>query len=226
METDFMRKLICLLISLALCAGLMLPALAAESRFIPSYGLEVIEASKGDEDVKDCLVVTSVSEAGDESTDISQEERDLLEDVYEALSEGTMILPLVGEYQFVELMDVRFALSACRDKNDHAHEESESALTVKFDMEIEAYNVLVAMTYADEKWEPVKNLADNGDGTITCQFEDICPVVFAVADKEKAPWNPSTGDAAGNHLMMVMGVMLLSAAGVVTLVGTKARKIR
>lgn len=399
-----MRKLICLLISLALCAGLLLPVLAAESRFIPSYGLEILEATKGGEDVKDCLIVTFVSEAGDESTDIAKEERDQLKSMYDGLSDGSMLLPAVGEYEVMELMDIRFTLT-CREQSGHTHPEGD--LTVKFRLESTNYDVLSALTYTDENWIPVKDLVDNGDGTvtitleeagpiailnfiyeeeheesedetevdynegasrflpsvtykdgptiteafldgkdaggcvivtsikeaeekttdlsqedrdilldiykqleegtmvlplkgayvirdlvdvsfayeacsqseshgakdehlnekgilltttfeldvepdesvfvmtyvdeewilvsevknngdgtITCQFEDICPVVFAVADKEKAPWNPSTGDAAGNHLMMVVGVMLLSAVGVVALVGTKARKIR
>ncbi len=399
-----MRKLICLLLSLALCAGLMLPVLAAESRFIPSYGLEILEATKGNEDVKDCLIVTSVTEAGDESTDISKEERDQLKGMYDGLSDGSLLLPAVGEYEVMELMDLRFTL-ACREQSGHTHPEGD--LTVKFRLENTSYDVLGALTYAGENWVPVKGLVDNGDGTvtitmeeagpvvflnfvyeeeqkenedeteidynegvsrflpsvtykngptikeaildgkdaggcvivtslkeaeekttdlsqedrdllldiykqleegtmvlplkgayvirdlvdvsfayeactqdmshgkkdehlgekeillsvtfeldveadetvfvmtyvdeewilvsevenngdgtITCEFEDICPVVFAVADKEKAPWNPSTGDTAGNQLMLVMTMMLLSAAGVVTLAATKARKIR
>ena len=74
-----MKKLICLLVSLALCAGLALPVLAAETRFVPSYGLEVEDAVLENEDVNECVTVTSVTEAKEKSTDITQEERDLLD---------------------------------------------------------------------------------------------------------------------------------------------------
>ena len=173
-----MKKLICLLISLALCAGLALPVLAAETLFIPSYGLDVEEAVMNGEDVKACVAVTSVTEAKEKSTDITQEERDLLVEVYDALSDGSMVLPVSGEYQFVELMDVSFALENCRQLEDHTHEDAEAALTVKFKMEIEAYNALIALTYIDEKWEPVENITDNGDGTVTITFDKLCPVVI------------------------------------------------
>lgn len=177
-----MKKLICLLVSLALCAGLALPVLAAETRFVPSYGLEVEEAVLENEDVKACVTVTSVTEAKDKSTDISQEERETLVEVYDALSDGSMILPVSGEYQFVELMDVSFALEGCRQAEDHAHEDAEANLTVKFRMEIEAYEALIALTYIDEKWEPVESIADNGDGTVTITFDEICPVVILTHD--------------------------------------------
>lgn len=178
-----MKKLICMLICLSLCASLALPVLAEESsRFIPSYGLEVEEAVQDDQDVKECVVVTSVTEAEEKSTDIAQEERDLLVAVYDALSDGSMVLPVSGEYQFVELMDVCFALENCRQKDDHDQEEKDASLTVKFQLEIEAYEALMALVYIDEKWELVENLTDNGDGTVTITFDETCPVVILAHD--------------------------------------------
>lgn len=184
-----MRKLICMLISLALCVGLALPVLAEESIFIPSYGLEVKEATMDGEDVKDCVTVTSVEEAKNKSTDITQEERDLLVEVYKALSDGSMVLPVEGEYQFVEFMDVSFALDACRQKEDHEHKDEQlkaagTALTVKFELEIENYEHLIVLTYIDEKWERVENVTVNDDDTLTVTFEDICPVVILAPEGE------------------------------------------
>lgn len=184
-----MRKLICMLISLALCASLALPVLAEESLFIPSYGLEVQEATMNGDDVKGCVAITSVKEAKDKSTDIAQEERDLLVEVYNALSDGSMVLPVEGEYQFVELMDVSFALEACRQKDDHEHKDeqlknTEAALTVKFELEITNYDELIVLTYVNEKWERVENVTVNEDDTVTITFDDICPVVILAPEGE------------------------------------------
>lgn len=185
-----MRKVICLLISLLLCVSMTLPAMADETRFIPSYGLEVEKAVMDEQDVKDCVVVTSVTEAKEKSTDISQEERDLLVEVYDALSAGTMALPVEGEYQFVELMDVSFALSACREKEEHEHKdtalkETGSTLTMDFVLEIENYSNLIVLTYIDEKWELVEQVAVNDNGILTVTFEDICPVLILAPEGEE-----------------------------------------
>jgi LPXTG-motif cell wall-anchored protein len=203
--------------------------------FVPSVtykdGPAIDAANLDGEDVEECVVVTSIKQAEEKTTDLSQEDRDFLLEIYEQLEDGTMVLPLKGAYVIRDLVDVSFAHNYCCQDEKHGNKAENLAeegvkLSVTFDLDVDPNENVFVMTYIDEEWVLVGEVENNGDGTITCQFEDICPVVFAVADKEKAPWNPSTGDAAGNHLMMVMGVMLLSAAGVVTLVGTKARKIR
>lgn len=193
MEINAMRKLLCLLISLVMLVSLTLPVLAEESRFVPSYGLEALKATMDGEDVLSCVTVTSVTEAKDKSTDISQEERDKLVEVYDALSAGTMELPVEGEYQFVELMDVSFALEACREKDDHNHKDETlknagTTLDMEFRLEISTYEQLIVLTYIDEKWEVVENAAVNED-VLTVAFEDICPVLIL------APEGETEGDA-------------------------------
>lgn len=170
-----MRKLFCVLLAIAVLASLAMPVLAEENLFIPSYGLEATKAVLNGEDVLDCVTVTSVTEAKEKSTDISQEERDLLVEVYNALSDGTMKLPVEGEFVYVELMDVSFALENCRDREDHEHEAA--SLTVDFELEIENHSGLIVLTYIDEKWEQVKSAVVK-DGVLTATFEDICPVVI------------------------------------------------
>jgi hypothetical protein len=175
-----MRKLLCLLVSMLICISLTLPALAEESLFIPSYGLEAKKAEMNGEDVLDCVVVTSVTEAKEKSTDIAQEERDLLVEIYDALSDGTMALPAEG--QCVELLDLSFAL-ACRENADHnqkaeALKEAGVTLTVDFQLEIENHDQLMVFAYIDGKWENVEQVSANNDGIVTVTFEDICPVLF------------------------------------------------
>jgi hypothetical protein len=180
LEIIVIRKLLCLLVSMLICVSMTLPVMAEESLFIPSYGLEAKKAEMNGEDVLDCVVVTSVTEAKEKTTDITQEERDLLVEVYDALSDGTMALPAEG--QCVELLDLSFAL-ACRENADHnrkaeALKEAGATLTVDFELEIENHDQLLVFVYIDGKWEPVEQVSANGDGIVTVTFEDICPVLF------------------------------------------------
>lgn len=189
MEIIAMRKLLCIAISLLLCASLTLPALAEESIFVPSYGLEALKAELAGQDVLDCVAVTSVTEAKEKSTDISQEERDLLIEVYDALSAGTMELPVEGEYQYVELLDLSFGLTGCREKEDHNHKDEAlkadgTTLTVDFQLEIKNHKELLVLTYIDEKWEIVDTVPVKEDDTVTVTFEDICPVLFLAPEGE------------------------------------------
>lgn len=45
-----------------------------------------------------------------------------------------------------------------------------------FDLGVEKDAQVVAMTYKDEQWNPVASVVNNGDGTVTCVFENFCPV--------------------------------------------------
>ena len=184
-----MRKLLCLLFSLLLCTSLMLPAMAAETVFIPSAGLEITKAAMDGEDVLKCVTVTSVTEAKEKSTDISQEERDLLMELYDALSQGKMVLPLEGEYQYVEMLDLSFALASCRELEDHNHKadtlkNTDAALTVDFKLEIKNHDGLIVLTYIDEKWEIVDAVEIHDDDIVTVTFQDICPVLFLAPEGE------------------------------------------
>lgn len=232
-----MRKLICLLISLALCAGLAMPALAEEAEFTPSItykdGPGIMDAYLGQEneepeEVDDCVVVTTIEQAEEKSTDISQEDRDLLLEVYEQLEDGSMELPLDGDYVIRDLVDVSFEYEDCRQIEEHGHKDEVLAqegttLTVTFDLGVGPFEEVIVLVYLDGQWVRVENVKNNGDGTVTCEFEDICPVAFVVEDKESAQ-NPATGDTA--NLLPAVSMMLLSAVGIVALVGTKARKTR
>ena len=80
-----MRKLLCLLVSMLICVSMTLPVMAEESLFIPSYGLEAKKAEMNGEDVLDCVVITSVTEAKEKTTDITQEERERVNDLMKKL---------------------------------------------------------------------------------------------------------------------------------------------
>ena len=229
-----MKKVLCLLISLVLCIGMVMPVLAAENSFVPSVtykdGPGVKDATMNDEDVDDCVVVTTIEEAENKSTDISQDDRDLLLEVYEELKNGNMELPLEDGYVIRDLVDVSFEYEDCREIEEHGHKDEKLkeegvTLTVTFELGVGPYEDVVVVAYIDGQWVVIEDVTNNGDGTVTCVFEDICPVVFAVKEKSGAN-NPATGDQTGNQMMFFVGAMVLSAAGIVALLATKARKAR
>lgn len=164
-----MKKVICLMLALLMCMSLVLPAMAEESTFIPSNGPEVKSAVLEGEDVADKLIVTSVTEAKEAATEVSQEARDLLVTVYDALSDGSMKLPVEG-FKYVELSDVTYT------------EELTAELTVAFEMKVEDEGDLLAFAYVEEQWKPVKSVVYDGEETVTCVFEELCPVVFILVD--------------------------------------------
>lgn len=196
-----MKKIVAMFLSVVLLLTLACPVFATESIFIPSNGMEVLRAEMKNEDVKECVVVTSVPQAKDQSTDITQDARDLLVEIYDALSDGSMELPVEGEFRYLELADVSFAENACIQVEDHENEDHETkydilhetnaALTVEFKLEIVPEGDLLVLTYIDEEWEIVENVTDKGNGEVVCVFEDICPVVFIEREGDGGSEDPT-----------------------------------
>lgn len=211
-----MKQMICLLVALMLCVMAMVPAYAAEDDFVPSIsykdGPEIEDAELNEEDVEGCLIVSSIRDAEEESTDISQEDRDLLLEVYEDLLSDEMELPLEdSDYVVIELVDVSWAESTCVE-DEHGHEEwleePETELEVTFDLGVGPTTDVVVFVYVDGEWIEVET-ENNEDGTVTCIFEEICPVAFCIdPEDEVAP--PDTGDLAMGEILLWSGMMLLS----------------
>ncbi len=217
-----MKKMISLLLALALCLGLAGTALAADE-FVPSItyknGPKILsayhigEGVDGAEDVGSCLVVSSIRDARNKSTDITQDARDLLLDVYGKLADNSMTLPLSEDYVIRELVDVSYRQSACVEK-EHGHVEwlakDNTVLKLVFDLGV-AKNVDVQVfAFKDEKWEAIKSVENNNDGTITCEFERLCPVAFTLSPEDQTIVTkpPRTGDELG----LWVGLALLSVA--------------
>lgn len=223
-----MKKLICLLVALVLCMSTVVPVLA-QSDFVPSItykgSLSADKAVMGDKDVTDCLVITSIKEAKDKTTDITQEERDALLDVYKKLSEGQMELPLEGKYTIRDLVDVNFGYEDCRSDQSHGDKKEQLkqdgvTLAVDFDMNMKKTEKLKVLTYVDSQWKLVENVTINADGTVTVVFEEICPVAFCVERGNES--NSQTGDEFSMGLWI--GVLAVSVAAVAVLMANR-RKI-
>lgn len=225
-----MRKVLCLLVMALLCVACVAPAMAAEGEFVPSISYkdspDLDEGILNDDNITDCLVISSIMDAREKTTDITQEARDLLLDVYRQLSDGSMTLPLENDYVIRELVDVSFKQKNCIEP-DHLHEDELEkpgvTIEVTFDLDVDKDTKVTVMHYHDGEWIPVISSVNNGDGTITCVFEHFCPVVFCV-DKDREP--SQTGDTMGRSLVLWIVLMIASMVAVCTLLLQRRKFVR
>lgn len=239
-----MKRWISIMLLLAFCLVLACPASAADDTFVPSIsykdGPDIIDGEMDGEDIKSCLIVTSIKAAAEKTTDIYQSDRDLLLSVYQQLDEGTMKLPLDGEgtlartggatkkyYVVRELVDVSFKKTPCRE-GQHVHkewlEQENTTITITFDLGVKDTDNVMVLTYVDGVWDFIESVTNNGDGTLTCVFEDICPVAFCV---EKSSRDPSqTGDIEREKLMLWFVLMAVSTAAIVVLAASRRKHSR
>lgn len=160
------------------------------------------------EELKTCVVLTSIQQAREQTTDIFQESRDILLDLYEEISETSLIVrddpegetapDAAGETkpaeamklffhdeEFVirEMVDVSLRRGDCVETT-HYHEEvleiQGVTISVDFDLGVGPDVEVVVLTYREGKWTQVEKVTNNGDGTVTCVFEHFCPVIFCV----------------------------------------------
>lgn len=227
-----MKRVFCLIIALLVCSSLVLPVLAAEDTFVPSIsykdGPDVENATMNGEDVTDCIVVTSINQAEDKSTDITQEERYLLLEVYERLLGNPEDIGLEEGQVIRELVDVSFEYEDCRNQEDHNVKDGElkkpgQTISIVFDLGVAEDTDVIVKVYVDDQWKDAESVTNNGDGTVTVVFEDICPVAFIV-DGEIYDVPPQTGDAAGELLPLWIGLLVLSAVALVAVIIIAFRK--
>lgn len=236
-----MKKIIACLTALLLCATLVIPAAAAE--FTPSVNQkpapDVVPTPDPDGDPaigvilngdgeiidyvgEECLVITGISEAED-SDEIPEDAKELLLDVYDKLTSGEMTLPYdkydpdmnPGNMVIRDLFDATFLC------DEHPEMLDDEGVTMKltFDIGVKPGVEVVVMTYINGQWEPVVKTVNNGDGTVTCTFEEICPIAFSVPVQADEPVTPpaQTGDDSGDQLIIWGAVALLSLAAIVVL---------
>lgn len=220
-----MRRMMSLLAVLLVCLTLVTPAAAAIGDFVPSITYkDTPDIDKVEGAEKSCIVVTSIKQAEDKTTDITQDDRDLLLDVYKKLSKGEMKLPLDYDYVVKYLVDVSWKYNACRVPHEHKqwHDKDDTVVTLTFDVGVAKGADMDVLAYVDGKWVevPAKN---NGNGTVTCEFEDFCPVAFCVkASTNAAP--PKTGDAAGANLWIWIVLMAVALVLIVALVVIRRKR--
>ncbi len=245
-----MKKILTLALVFVLCIALAAPVFAATDEFVPSVGYKDtpdIEAGTvgsapgvpgiggGDEDadVTPCLVITSIGQAEDKSTDITQEERDLLLDIYKQITEGTMQLPVGGDYIIRDLFDISFEHDDCREIEEHGHKDQILAqegvtLTLRLGTNFGADEKVVVMSYVDGQWIEAKSVVVNEDGTITVVFEDICPVAILTRTSggsgSGTGGSPQTGDTLTSQIGLWLIILAVCAVGLVVALVIRPKK--
>lgn len=224
-----MKRIISLITVIALCMSLLFCVASAEE-FVPSIGdkdhPEIVPVGDdvvgqivdpNGEVVSDvngaCLVITPVSEANT-SKDIPEDAKQELLDVYEQLGSGEMTLPYdesINPEDMVirDLFDLSFLCEEHPEMLDNG-----DRFKVTFDLGVSAGDTVVCMVYVDGQWVPVE-MVNNGDGTVTCYFTNVCPVVFSVKQTETPP---DTGDNLGSSAGLWIALMAISFVAIVACV--------
>lgn len=187
----------------------------------------------------DCLKVSSLLEALTDPN-LKQEIKDELKKVYEELSKSDTKLSDVceGLDKFVKdkwnkdktandlvVKDLFHINDLCGDISKFLPEEG-STLDLTFDLGIGKNVFVAAMVFADGKWQPVSDVVNNGDGTITVTFDKICPVAFMVPSSQlnSSTTSPTTGDMT--PVFVWGGVMLASIVMMAALLIYRSKKVK
>lgn len=178
---------------------------------------------------EDCLLVTPVSQART-SEKIPDDAEELLLSVYQQLSNGTMSLPYEkhnanldpATMVIKDLFDVSWLCGPENpdvtdpDHPDHPAEVAKPEITVRlvFDLNVASNAKVFCMSYKNNAWNPVISCVNNGDGTVTADFHDFCPVAFSVGDtfvNDQAP----TGDESKIDIWLIVLAVSVVALGAV-----------
>ena len=179
------------------------------------------------------LIVTPVSKV-ETSTQIPAESKTNLKEAYAALSKADVKLSdlikeldedvkeSLGKDVTVDDLIIRdlFDASLVDDNGALVTIDKDHRLVVTFDIGIEANKAVFAMKYNEEKkWESIYAIHNNGDGTVTCEFDHLCPIAFLV---EGAADSADTGDTSVS-LFVWAGIAAVSAALIVVLFVVKRK---
>lgn len=238
-----MKRMICMVAVLVLFVSLVCPVLAAGNTFVPSisnkdhpdlvptpdgYPGEMIDDNGNRTSNLDegCIVITPVSDA-ETSTQIPDDARETLLDVYEKLSGGTMKLPYekvdpgIDPDKMVirDLFDVSFL---CQEHPEMLKNGEKLKLT--FDLGVAANLNVITMVYSNGEWVPAVNVVNNGNGTVTVTLDRVGAVAFAVPVTAVDAPVPETGDIAGGQLVIWGAVCFVSVAALVAILVLNRKK--
>ena len=222
-----MKKFVCAVMVLVLCLSLACPVFAAEDDFVPSIsikeGPELVPVEGDDGKLylgyikdqygnilglidEDCLVITSVGEVM-RSRKIPAAAAEMLLWVYDELVAGTMELPYekFNKNLDPDKMVIRELVDATWLCSDHPDIVAPAGVHVEltFNLGVGADTEVYVMSYKHDQWNPIVSTVNNDNGTVTCVFEDFCPIAFSVyAGSSTNP--PVTGDNANMTLWVVL----------------------
>ena len=177
----------------------------------------------------DCLIISSITEALNDA-DLPEGVKEVLLKVYDEFVKGAKLSDVCPDLADIVkekwgkdktpddlvIKDLFDVTDYCDDINEHLN--GGAVLDLTFDLGIGAGTFITAMVYVDGKWVPVKNCINNGDGTVTVEFTDICPVAFLVpgSGQNMDVVSPITADTSS--IFTWGAVMVISLAAIVALV--------
>lgn len=218
-----MKRIASVFIAIVMILSLSCAVFADE--FVPSIGekgepkligIELIENGEVVGSIEpECLLVTAISRVN-LSEEIPDDAADLLLQVYKALRDGTSNLPVLENEELVirDMLDISLVCEECAA----LLEKDGVSLKLTFDLGVAADAVVKAFTYKNDKWSAIANVTNNGDGTVTCTFEHLCPVAFAISTMNDAG---NAGDAFRTELIVWTIAMVVSAAALVVVISRR-----
>lgn len=242
-----MKKIIVCLVVMLLCVSMVAPAYATnftesvEGKDAPTI-VPVIDDQgnprpgviKGEDGEiigyldEDCLIVTSVAEA-DISVEIPKEAKNLLLWLYQQLMQGKMEVPyqLHNPNYNSKSMVIRDMFDVTFLCGDHPEMLEAAGVVLQLTFQVpglKANQDVSVMTYKEEDggWADIHDIINNGDGTVTCVFEHLCPVAFSVAVDNAPP--EQTGDTNEINVWAIVALSSLAAIAVLTFVYYRSTK--
>lgn len=183
----------------------------------------------------DCLIISSITEALNDA-DLPSGVKDALLKVYNEFKDGAKLSEVcpaledivkekwgkdknVDDLVIKDLFDVT---DYCDDIPEHLKEGA--VLDLTFDLGIASGTFIAAMVYVDGEWVPVKDCINNGDGTVTVKFTEICPVAFLVpgSGQNMNVVSPITSDTSG---IILWGAVMVVSLGAIFALLVYRRKV-
>ena len=248
-----MRKVISLLLVVALCVVLAVPVFADSGDFVPSITYKAepeivpIQDDQGEEvsgvimddegETIDyieqiCLDVTPIAHVWDEDEVVDETVKALLAFVYEGITTQEIEIPFekfwpeldTSSIVVRDLFDVRW----CCDDHPGMVAPDGIVFDITFDLGVMPDADVYALTYDEEtkEWAAIVNAVNNGDGTVTCTFEHLCAVVFATpVTAEDVPVSdvPVSDTPSMNVMPWIVVIVLAVAAAVAIIVKNKKK---
>lgn len=172
-----------------------------------------------------CLVITPVSKA-ETSKEIPADSKETLLYVYEQLTSGKMTMPyhLHNPNYDSDDMVIRDLFDATFLCGEHPEmlEPTGVVLVLTFDIGVKADEDVSVMTYKNGAWGNIVKITNNGDGTVTCVFEHLCPIAFSVPTGNTPP--SQTGDIPTVGIMGFVALAALLAIAVLTVLYIRSTK--
>lgn len=226
-----MKKLISLLIAIAICGVIVLPVAAAD--FVPSISYKDHPDVVGDPEItpptsegKELdILITPVADAIKVDPDDRNEVEKELVDLYKELTDGDTKLPYPddGKYVIRDLLDVSLIIKNDDPNADPVFFDGDAEVTITFDLKVKPDTVVLVYVY-DDGWKPVGTVVNNGDGTITIKLEKTGVLAFCVEDETTKPPSP-TFDKMNRELTTWIILMVISSCAAIALLALR-RKLR